>query len=101
VESTDDVWTLNIATRRCKVKVALNNQDARDIRAVGYLPRKDANREWKQPKRMKFLAAECQICQQQSTRMKGFENLKNVLTSDTEMRNLEYDCLFFGLVFVQ
>ena len=83
------------------MKLSWIPQDVRDARAVGFLLGKADNREWSQPKRTKFVVVECQICQQQSTRMKGFENLKNVLTSDTEMRNLEYDCLFFGLVFVQ
>jgi hypothetical protein len=39
-------------------------QDVRDVTAIDYLPRKAANREWNQPKRMKFVAAECQTWQQ-------------------------------------
>ena len=31
-------------------------KDVRDARAVGYLLRKAANREWNQPKRKKFVA---------------------------------------------
>ena len=49
-----------------KLKLPWIPQDVRDVRIVGYLPRKAANREWNQPKRTKFVAAECQIYQQQS-----------------------------------
>jgi hypothetical protein len=51
---------------------------------MGYLPRKVANREWNQLKRMKFVTAECQICQQQSTRMKGARVLKTTLALNME-----------------
>jgi hypothetical protein len=37
------VWIPDIGTRSCKVEVVL--LDVRDVRAVGYLPRKAANRE--------------------------------------------------------
>jgi hypothetical protein len=37
----DHVWILDIGTRSIKVEVAL---DVRDVRAVGYLPWKAANR---------------------------------------------------------
>jgi hypothetical protein len=49
-----------------KLKLLWTFQDVRDVRAMEYLPRKAANREWNQPKRTKFVAAECQIYQQQS-----------------------------------
>ena len=49
---------------------------------LGDLMKKAANREWKQPKRRKFDAAECQACQQQSTRMRGGGDQKSTLTSD-------------------
>jgi hypothetical protein len=52
---------------------------------VEYLPRKAASREWNQPKRTKFVAAECQICQQWSIKMKGVGD-----TSDMVMRSLEF-----------
>lgn len=38
-----------------------------------YLPRKAPYREWNRPKKIKFVAAEWQKCQHQSTRMKGVE----------------------------
>ena len=57
-------------------------QAVRDVRAVGYLPRKAAFRKWNLPNRMKFVAAKCQICQQQSTRMKGVGDMKRAVTSD-------------------
>jgi hypothetical protein len=37
-------------------------QYVRDIRAVGYLLREAAIREWNQPEKMKFVAFEYQIC---------------------------------------
>jgi hypothetical protein len=40
-------------------------KDARDVIAVGYLLRKATIEECNQPKRMKFVAAECQIYQEQ------------------------------------
>jgi hypothetical protein len=39
-----------------KSKVPWRPQDVRDARAMGNLQRNAANREWKQPKRMKFVA---------------------------------------------
>ena len=39
-----------------KLKLPWRPQDIRDARAVGYLLRKAANREWNQPKRKKFVA---------------------------------------------
>ena len=51
----DHVWIPDTETRRCSVKVALGSQDVRDARAVGYLLRKAANREWNQPRRKKFV----------------------------------------------
>jgi hypothetical protein len=41
--------------RNCKLKLPWRPQDVRDARAVGYLPRKAANREWNQPRRKKFV----------------------------------------------
>jgi hypothetical protein len=39
-----------------KMKLPWILQDVRDARAMGYLPRKAANREWNQTKRKKFVA---------------------------------------------
>jgi hypothetical protein len=75
--------------------------DVRDARAMEYLLRKAVYRDWNQPKRMKFVAAKCQICQQQSKRMKGVEDLKNTLTLVMEMQSLEFVQLAFGLASVQ
>jgi hypothetical protein len=84
-----------------KLKFPWRPQDVGDVRAVGYLPMKAANREWNEPKRIKFVAAECQICQQQSTRMKGVGDLKSTLTSDTGTRSLEFAQLVSCLALVQ
>ena len=35
------------------------HQDVSDARAMGYLPRKTANREWNQPKRKKCCSQQC------------------------------------------
>jgi hypothetical protein len=52
----------------------------------------------------KFVAAECKIYQQQSTRMKGVGDLKNALTSDMELQSLEFAqqvfCLALGQYFL-
>ena len=47
---------------------------------------------------MKFVAAVCQICQQQSTRMKGIGDLKSSLTLEMETWSLEFVQLVFGMV---
>ena len=38
------------------LKLPWRLQDVGDVRAVGYLLRKATNREWKQPRRKKFVA---------------------------------------------
>jgi hypothetical protein len=58
-----------------------------------------SNREWNQPKKMKFLTAECQI-QQRSTRIKGAGDLKSTLTSKMEMWSLEFAQLVFCFALV-
>jgi hypothetical protein len=40
-----------------KLKLLWISQDIRDARVVGCLLRKAANKEWNQPKRMKFVTA--------------------------------------------
>ena len=40
--------------RRYIIKVALENQDFLHARAIGYLLKKAANREWNQPRKKKF-----------------------------------------------
>jgi hypothetical protein len=57
---------------------------------VGYLQRKAANRELNQLTRMKFIPAECLICQQQSSRMKGVGYLKRALILDMEIWSWEF-----------
>ena len=50
------MWIPDIETRRCQVEVALGLQDVRDVRAMDYLLRKAATREWNQPQREEFVA---------------------------------------------
>jgi hypothetical protein len=56
------------------LKLPWRPQDVRDARAVGYLLRKAANREWKQPKRFVL----------QSTRIKEVGDLMSALPSNME-----------------
>ena len=82
------------------MKLSWIPQDVRDARAVGFLLGKADNREWSQPKRTKFVVVECQICQQQSTRMKGVGDLKSTLSLDMESGVcLTYFLPCFGSVF--
>jgi hypothetical protein len=64
----------------------------RDVRAVGYLSGKAANRDWTRSKGKSIL---------QSAKLKGVGELKNILTSDMEMQSLEFAQLGFGLPLVQ
>jgi hypothetical protein len=81
-----------------KLKLPWISQAVRNVRAVGYLPRKAAFRKWNLPNRMKFVAAKCQICQQQSIRMKGVGDMKRTVTSDMEMWSLEFGQLVLVLL---
>jgi len=56
------VWIPDIGIKRWKVEAYQTPQNVRNVRDVGYLPRKAANREWNQPKRVKFVDAESQTC---------------------------------------
>ena len=57
-------------------------QDVQDGGAMGYMVRKAANREWKQPRRKKFVTG--------NTDEKGVGILKTTLTSVMEMQTLEF-----------
>ena len=56
------------------LKLPWRPQDVRDARAVDYLLRKAANREWNQPRRNQFVAI--------NKDEKGVGDLKTTLTSD-------------------
>ena len=58
------------------LKLPWKCQDVGDVRAVGYLLRKDANREWNQPRNQKFVAVKKDE--------KGDRDLKLALTLDME-----------------
>ena len=64
------------------LKLLWRPQDVQDVRSVSYLLRKAANREWKQPRRKKFVVV--------NKDEKGVGNLKTTLTSDMEMQSLEF-----------
>jgi hypothetical protein len=59
------------------LKLPWSPQDDRDVKTVGYLPRKAANRKWNQPRRKNFVAINKAI--------KGVRDLKTDLKSDMEM----------------
>ena len=59
------------------LKLPWSPQDDRDVKTVGYLPRKAANRKWNQPRRKKFVGV--------SKDGKGTGDQKTALTSDMEM----------------
>jgi hypothetical protein len=69
-----------------KLKLPWRPQDIRDARAVGYLLRKAANREWNQPKRKNYAAV---------------NKAGRSWTSDMEMQSLDFAQLAFSLAFVQ
>jgi hypothetical protein len=58
-------------------------------RTIGYLPRKAANREWNDPKRKKCVAI--------NTAEKSGD-IKNALTSDTEIQSLAFAHLVLVLL---
>jgi hypothetical protein len=64
------------------LKLPWRLQDVQDARVMGYLLRKAASREWKQPRRKKFVVV--------NKDEKGVGNLKTTLTSDMEMQSLEF-----------
>ena len=66
-------------------------QDVGDARAIGYLPRTAAHREWKKTKKSIL----------QSTKIKGGGNPKSTLTSAMEIQSLEFAQLVFRLALVQ
>jgi hypothetical protein len=75
--------------RHWNKKLTWRPQDVKDARAMGYLPRKAANREWNQPRRKKFVAV--------NKNEKGTEDLETALTSDMKMQSLELAQLVFCL----
>ena len=76
------------------LKLPWRLQDVQDARAMGYLLKKAANREWNQPRRKKFDAV--------NRGKKGVGDLKTTLTSDLEMQSLEFaqliSCLGLGII---
>ena len=71
------------------LKLSWRPQDDRDARAMGYLLRKAANREWNQPRRKNFVAVKKDE--------KGVGNLKTALTTDMDMQRMEFAQLVFCL----
>jgi hypothetical protein len=78
----DHVCIPDIEIRRCNTEVFWRPQDVQDARAMVYLLRKAANREWNQPRRKKFVAV--------NKEQKRVGDLKIALTSAMEMQSLEF-----------
>ena len=68
-------------------------RDVRDAIAVGELPRRAANTVWHQPDREREVL--------RSTKLERVCNLKSSLTSDVELKDLEFPLLGFDLALVQ
>lgn len=68
-------------------------QDIGDVRVMGDLPKRVANREWKQPKTKKYAAV--------NSKAERVGDLKRVLTSELEMQSLEFAQSVFSLALVQ
>ena len=52
----DQVESQTLKQEAVTLKLPWRPQDVRDARAMGYMLRKAANREWNQPRRKKFVA---------------------------------------------
>ena len=87
------MWIPDIETRSCNIKLTWRPQDVQDVRAMGYLLRKVANREWNQLRRKKFVTV--------NKDEKGVGDLKTTLKSDMEMHRLDFaqlvSCLDLGI----
>jgi hypothetical protein len=83
LEKPDHVWIPDIRTRSCEVEVALEPQDVREARAVGYPLRKAAKKEWNQPRRKTCFVV---------------IKAEKSWTSDMEMQNLEFAHLILVLL---
>jgi hypothetical protein len=46
----------DIKKRSCNIEIAWRFKDVKDARAMGYMVRKAANREWNQSRRKQFVA---------------------------------------------
>jgi hypothetical protein len=75
-----------------KLKLTWRPQDIQDARAMGYLLRKPANREWNQPRKKNFTTV--------NKDEKGVGDLKTALTSDMEIQSLELAQWFPVLLWV-
>jgi hypothetical protein len=78
----DHMWIPDIVTRSCNIEVALETQRYSRWQSCGLSAEKDANREWNQPKRNKFVAV--------NKDEKRVGDLKSMLTLDMEMQSLEF-----------
>jgi hypothetical protein len=87
------VWFPEIEQKAITLTLPWRPQDVQDTRAVGYLLRKGANREWKQPRKKNFVAV---------NNDKGVGYLKTTLTSAMEMQSFEFaqlvSCLALAIV---
>ena len=85
----DQVESQTLKQEAVTLKLPWRLKDVKDARAMGYLLRKAANREWNQPRRKKFVAV--------NKDEKGVGELKTALTSAMELHSLEFAQLVFCL----
>lgn len=67
-------------------------QDVRDARAMEFLPKRAANRDWNQPKKKKCM---------QSIKLNRVGDLKRISTLDMEMQSSEFVQLVFSLALIK
>ena len=85
----DHVWLTHTGTRICKVGVALDTPRCKRWQSCGNTCQGKTRTVWNQPKGMKFVAAECQICQQQLARREGIGDFKYALALGMTTWSLE------------
>jgi hypothetical protein len=75
----DQVESQTLEQEAVTLKLPWRLKDVKDARAIRYMLRKAANREWNQPRRKQFVVVS-----------KDEKGMKTALTSATEMQSLEF-----------
>ena len=82
----DQMESQTLKEEAVTLKLPWRLKDVKDARAMGYMLRKTANREWNQPRRKQFVAV--------NKDENGVGDLNTALTSDMEMQSLKFAQLF-------
>ena len=87
----DQVESQTLKQEAVTLKLPWRLKDVKDARAMGYMLKKAANREWNQPRRKQFVALN-----------KDEKGVETTLTSAMEMQSLEFaqlvSCLALGII---